>query len=190
MVENISTKLYGPYSYGSSLFFDNPRDVDLLYLVEDSSFCVKEELIQKDKNEKPIDLIYLSLPYIRKMLAANSCKDLESYRQLIYLHMLDKRLRPKDFPIKVDIFLKKDLILQAIKKIKQNKKLNWNSQILIDGKYVSKKLYHVLINLFYFKNNDISLTSEQKEIIKKIHDYQMSWEEFNSIYNKLILEVR
>lgn len=189
MIKDISTTLYGPYPFGSSLFFDNPRDIDLLYLVEDDSFCINEKIIQ-EKEHKNFDLIYISLPHIRKMLAANSCKDLESYRQLIYLHMLDKRLRPKDFPIKVDIFLKKDLILQAIKKIKQNKKLNWNSQILIDGKYVSKKLYHVLINLFYFKNNDISLNSEQKEIIKKIHDYQMSWEEFNSIYNKLILEVR
>ena len=189
MVEEISLgTTYGPFPYGSSLFFDNPRDKDLLYLVENAQFAIKEDYISQ-KDGLPLDLIYVGMSFLRSMLNAKKCTDVSNFKQFIYLHMIDKNVVDDNFPIEVNILSKKPVIISAIKKVEQTKQLNWNCRITVNGNHVSKKLYHILINLFYFKNNGIYLTDEQKECVKKIHDYQMTWKEFNSIYSKLMWEV-
>ena len=169
--------MYKKYLIGSSLIgLKNNRDVDYLILVDD---------IPKDPIREPgVDNHYWTKEQLIDFL--NFKTDVKQpARQCLWNYQCDRDLIGDDFPIEFHILDHKEKLKDFLKKVVYHRQLNFNKYVTFDGGYCSKLIYHFAYNLFILQNNSVHMTQEQKEIIQKIHDYQMPIEYLDELERML-----
>ena len=67
----------------------------------------------------------------------------------------------------------KDKLYEFLKLTIDKEKYNFNKNIRINNKYLSKLVYHIAYNIFILENNSILLNINQIDVINKIHDLKM-----------------
>ena len=162
------------------IFQGHGRDKDYLLVNKDEETRVYKRYIQEGN-----DILEVSLKELKDWTRFDKDwlmrqKLFESY-QALYLYQLDAEFRKQRgsyFPIEINILQHKEDILNLLREIEKKKKFNFNRKITIDGNYVPKTLYSIAINKFFIANNSMILTKEQEDIILKIHDIKMTWEEY------------
>ncbi len=151
------------YLIGSKLLgLDNNKDSD--YLVISSEYEYKRVASNGE------DILYRSAANIQKFMTFNV--DIKANARLLILnYQLDQSIIGQQFPITYNLIGYKDKVKELLKIIVENKLLNFNKRITVNG-CCSKLLYHVAYNVFILQNGTTTLTEEQKAIIQDIHDYK------------------
>lgn len=173
------TNFYFEIGFGF-IFPNHGRDRDYLLINKDEENRIYKRYIQEGN-----DILEESLKELKDRISFDKNwlmrQRLLDHYQALFLYQLDTEFRKQRgsyFPLEINILQHKEDILNLLREIEQKKKFNFNRKITIDGKYVSKTFYSIAINKFFIANNSMILTKEQKNIILKIHDIKMTWEEY------------
>ena len=158
---------------GSSLLgLTKIKDIDYLIISEDESGTgVKDG----------VDFRYRTLDNLKETLAFKN----EDNRKL-FNYQLDQAIN-KEFGEFMPYHLldyRKELIL-FLKEIASNKKFNFNKRITTNNGHCTKYIYHIAYNLFIVENNSPIITTEQKEIVQKIHDLKMPIDYLDELDRKI-----
>lgn len=99
-------------------------------------------------------------------------------RLLLTNYYLDADIIGNEFPFEFHFLEHKNEILKLLDQIKTGGLFNYVPGLTFNGGHISKLVYHVAISKFFIQNDKMILTPEQKEIIIKIHNCQMTWDEY------------
>ena len=91
-------------------------------------------------------------------------------------YQLDSKIIKQDFPFKYSILEHKKKLTQFLNDIVTYKLMNFNKLVTNKNGCCTKIVYHIAYNTFILLNNSTNITNEQKQIIQKIHDGEMSIE--------------
>lgn len=174
----------GSYLIGSQLLgLQNCKDTDIL--------VISTEYDHKREKKDGKDIVYRSKANLLKYMKFEV--DLtNNIPLLLYNYQLDKTIIGQKFPIEYNILDYKDKLIELIEFVIENKAYNFNPRITIEG-CCTKNIYQIAYNIFILQNKSPLITSEQKEIIQKIHDGTMSTdyiEELKKIFKELKKEVK
>jgi hypothetical protein len=153
------------YLIGSKLLgLDNNKDND--YLI------ISDEYDYKRKYENGEDVLYRSTENMQKFMMFDV--DMKTNAGLLLLnYQLDKNIIGQNFPIEYNLLDYRSQLIELLNMIVEYKLLNFSKRISSKG-HCSKRLYHIAYNIFIIQNNSPIITEEQKAIIQKLHDRQMS----------------
>lgn len=158
------------YLVGSKLLaISNTHDTDFVCIVD--KFDKDEYNIAKENNEHIIfyekellvSILDFALPFNRQTV----------YKYL-YSYQLDKDIIGQDFPYEHSVLKKRDRYIELLKWVVETGSCNFAHHERLNGGNCSKIIYHIAYIVFILQNNSVEITSEQKAIVQKIHDKQMS----------------
>lgn len=151
---------------------ENYHDHDK-FLIENSDDYYYYRKFNKNNRE---DTAVVSTFFLKKYFDF----ELQPQHQYLYMFMyqLDKTFNPDAKELNFDYIKNKDKIQSYVNKFIEEKKFNYNKNIISDTGHITKLTYHIIINLFFLKNNEMKLTDSQLNIIKRIHDDDLTWEEY------------
>lgn len=157
--------LVGSYALGMS----NSKDIDYVIIVDgnDSEYCVK-------KVEDGADHFYKTKDNLDSFMLFQRPFTQKNIQQYVINYQYDQNLIDNKFPIKYNILEQRQKYIEMLNWIVDNKALNFNKEINLNGWKCSKLLYHVAYLVFILENNSTTLTNKQKAIVQQIHDKQMS----------------
>ncbi len=160
------------YLVGSKLLgLKNPSDEDYIDIVEDNK-NYRKLIDGKDVNFRNKDLL------IKIM---NFEADFNQWAlAMSWNYQLDADIIKQDFPIEYHILEHKEALQKFLNEIKNKRERNYHPNIYDKNKCMFKSCYHIAYNKFILENNSIILTPEQLDIVQKIHDHKMTWEEYLS----------
>lgn len=163
------------YLIGSKLLgIKNTKDVDYLEIIEGSNTYYK-------KNDNGTDVFYSTIDKINKRLNFE-VEDKFSLAFQLFNYQFDQTLRKHfgydDFPIKYNILDHKKELEAFLKYIKDNKLFNYDTRIVGKNNHISKQIFHIAYNKLILLNNSPILTEEQQEFVQRIHDKEVTWDEY------------
>lgn len=158
------------YLIGSRLLgLDKSHDIDYLQIVESGDVTLyKRQLIEGD------DILTRSTANISRQMNFEFPIDRKTATYYIINYQLDQNIIGQQFPYEYHVLDKKKEYIKLLNYIVNNQLMNFTKEININNGHCSKILYHVAYLTFIMENNSTVLTAEQKEIVQKIHDKQMS----------------
>lgn len=161
------------YIIGSKLLnLDNTRDVDYLILTNNKNEYSKT--ITTDG-----EICYMSMDVLNNNLSFRNKHNIYQ----VFNYQYDYRIIKQNFPIKYDILSYRKDLYDFIDWCIKKQHLCFNTTFRVNKYYCSKFIYHIAYNIFILKNNDILLTSDQQNIIQKIHDNKMPIEYLYELKN-------
>ena len=163
------------YLIGSKLLgLSNYKDTDYLKIVDGENVKYKTYT-----NE--IEIFHNSMDRLNNILKFKF-KDWNDIKYQMFNYQYDTNLRTKfghnDLPFEYNLLDYKKELQEFLDYVKENKLWNYDTKIHGKNNHISIIIYHIAYNKFILKNNSTILTLEQQEIIQKIHDKQMTWEEY------------
>lgn len=163
------------YLIGSKLLgINNNKDIDILEIVDGKN-------IYKREYSNNVDKLLISEDRILKTLKFQ-CLDWKEQAYQMFNYQYDQTLRKHfghdDFPIKYNILDYKEELITFLNYIKTNKLWNYNTKIHGKNNTIFKGLYHIAYNKFILLNNSPILTEEQQEFVQRIHDKEVTWDEY------------
>lgn len=167
------------YKIGFSLIDEKKaRDDDYLIVIISDSFLYKREF--KEEQDRYI----LSTETLKRRFEYTD----EDITKLLYNWQLDADIIKQDFPYEFHLLKHKEEAWNLLKILKEDKVFNCHPSITFnkendDKLYMSKLTYHYVITKFFLENNKMELTLKQLEVVTKIHDFNMTWEEYLSEYD-------
>jgi len=178
---------------GSSIFFDDPVDIDYLVLVKNSKLKDLNIIKIQLDNEQVLDLFVVGeYPYKLKIENFEFFKFYESLFLMNVLDLYQNNIIYGIYPeINMNFFEKEYEIKNCMKNVV-------NAFFLLDpiknrrivNGFLPKYLYNYAIILIFFKNNNTLVTNETLNFIKNIrspeesNSYLVNWfnDELNTIY--------
>lgn len=163
------------YLIGSKLLnIKNTKDIDYIEIIDGENIYRKE-------NKDGVDIFYSTLDLINKHLNFES-EDSYNLAFQMFNYQYDTNLRAyfgyNDLPFKYNILDYKKELEAFLQHIKDNKLFNYNTEIVGKNNHISKQIFHIAYNKFILENNSTILTPKQQEIIQRIHDKDMTWDEY------------
>lgn len=157
------------YLIGSCLLgLKNNHDCDYIVVVDGDASLYEQ---QQFANEK--DTYIRSKENIDSTMLFRLPFENENARKYIVNYQLDKDIIGQDFPYEYHVLDRREDYIRLLNWIVDNKALNFVKDNGLNHGNCSKIIYHVAYTVFILENNSTALTTEQKEIVQKIHDKQM-----------------
>ena len=172
------------YLIGSKLLgLNNCHDIDVM--------TISNEYEYKREKKDNMEIFHRSEDNLLKFMRFQ--EDVFRYSSLLLSnYQYDQNIIGQSFPIKYNILDYKKELIDTLETIINHKLENFNPRITFNEKCCSKAIYHIAYNIFILQNNDPIINKKQKEIIQKIHDYEMPieyLEELKQIFNEIKKEV-
>ena len=158
---------------GSSILgLTNLRDKDYLYIVENGN-----TITINDENDNH----YRTKEYQLELLEFKN-----NDGRKLFNYQCDKAIN-KEFGefISYNILDYKSELIKFLKNIVNKKLFNFDKRVSTEDKKCAKYIYHIAYNLFIVENNSPIITTEQKEIIQKIHDLKMPIDYLDELERKI-----
>lgn len=158
------------YLVGSKLLgLKNASDEDYIDIVEEEK-NYRKVINGKDVNFRNKDLL---------LKIMNFEADFEQWSMAMsWNYQLDADIIKQNFPIEYHILEHKEALRKFLNEIRNKKARNYSPAIYDINGFMLKSCYHIAYNKFILENNSIILTDNQKDIIQKIHDHKMTWDEY------------
>ena len=160
------------YLIGSKLLgIKNTKDVDYVEIVEGNK-------IHYRTFENGIDLLHISEDNLLDNFNFTPIKKEYSIHSYQYDQTLRKHFGHDDFPIKYNILDHRKELEELLAYIKKRKILNYNTRLYGKNGHVPKQIFHIAYNKLILLNNSPILTEEQQEFVQRIHDKEVTWDEY------------
>lgn len=160
------------YLIGSKLLgIKNTKDIDYVEIVEGNDIHYRQFKDGKDILYESEDTVLANLNFT----ASRKEFSIIAYQ---YDQTLRKHFGHDDFPIKYNILDHRKELEELLAYIKERKILNYNTRLYGKNGHVPKQIFHIAYNKFILLNNSPILTEEQQEFIQRIHDKDVTWDEY------------
>lgn len=170
------------YLVGSCLLgLKNNHDCDYISVVESDDWTLYAREVKNGEENWT-----LSSANIAKQMNFELPLDKnKGVRKYIVNYQLDKDIIGQDFPYEYHILDRRGDYIRLLNYIVDNQALNFKKNPHFNHGNCSKIIYHVAYTTFILENNSTTLTSEQKAIVQKIHDKEMSQDYLDVLAEKI-----
>ena len=144
---------------GSKLVgLDNAKDNDIVVLNDEDGRT---------------DIHYITEASLNERMTFKLPQNARAALTYMYNYQYDIDIIKQDFPYVYHILDMRNKYIEVLNWIVDNQALGFNRRVDYNNGHLAKHMYHVAYTTFIMLNNSVELTSEQKDIVQKIHDKQM-----------------